>query len=305
MRVLGAPQGAISARAPGKINLILRVGPLREDGFHELLTCFQAVEMWETITVWPAATDTVSIAGDAVAGEVPLDASNIAVRAARAIGDKIGRDDGVHVHIDKKVPVGGGMAGGSADAAATLLAINELWGAGLTREELSEIAASLGSDVPFLLEGGTAIAYGRGEILEPVRSLPLHWVIVPSASHLSTPEGYRLLDIQREGFDVSLPEDVLATFLNALYHGDPVALTPHLRNDMTPAAIALVPEVASTLELGIHVGALAAMVSGSGPTCAFLAQDRDHAHALATRTRERGRHARVVSSPARGAHLVS
>jgi 4-diphosphocytidyl-2-C-methyl-D-erythritol kinase len=305
MRASGTPDNAVVARAPGKINLILRVGPPRSDGFHDLLTVFQAVDVWETITVAPADEFSITVSGDVHLGEIPLDASNIAMKAVAAVAQALGRNDRVSLHIDKRVPVGGGMGGGSADAAATLMAINELWSGGLSQVELLEVAASLGSDVPFLLEGGTAIGRGRGENLTPLSSLEFHWVVVPSAHHLSTPESYRRLDQIREGLDVALPSDVPTAFLDALYGGDADGLAAHLINDMAPAAIALYPEITDTLEMGVSSGALAAMVSGSGPTCVLLARDSSHAQALASSCEEKGLYARVVSSPVRGAHLVS
>lgn len=305
MQPSGNAAHSVVARAPGKINLILRVGPLRDDGYHELLTCFQAVDVWETVTVTPAAEPSISVSGDVNLGEVPLDASNIAVRAVASLAARLGRSDAVAIHIDKRVPVGGGMGGGSADAAATLVAVNELWSGGLTPGDLRAIGASLGSDVPFLLEGGTAVARGRGEVLAPISSLGFHWVVVPSNHHLSTPRAYSTLDDLRERLNVSVMADVPAPFLDALDRGDPEALVPHLMNDMTPAAIALYPDVATTLERGLACGALAAMVSGSGPTCVLLARDETHAHSIAEHCRTEGHHAIVVGSPVRGAHLVA
>lgn len=305
MRAPGTTDNAVVARAPGKINLILRVGPPRSDGFHDLLTVFQAVDVWETITVAPADEFSITVSGDVNLGEIPLDASNIAMKAVAAVAQALGRTEAVSIHIDKKVPVGGGMGGGSADAAATLMAINELWTGGLSQVELLEIAATLGSDVPFVLEGGTAVGRGRGEHLTPMSSLEFHWVVVPSAHHLSTPESYRRLDQIREGLDVVVPSDVPEAFLDALYGGDADGLATHLINDMAPAAIALYPEIADTLEMGLSSGALAAMVSGSGPTCVLLARDGAQARTLATSCEENGHYARVVTSPVRGAHLVS
>ena len=305
MRASGTPDNAVVARAPGKINLMLRVGPLRPDGFHHLLTVFQAVDVWETITVAPADEFSITVSGDVNLGEIPLDGSNIAMKAVAAVAARLGRTDAVSIHIDKRVPVGGGMGGGSADAAATLMAINELWSGGLSQVALLEIAASLGSDVPFLLEGGTAVGRKRGEELKLLHSLKFHWVVVPSPHHLATPEVYRRLDEIREGIDVSLPGKIPSRLLDALYIGEPDILTPHLINDMTPAAIALYPEIVDTLEMGLAIGARAAMVSGSGPTCVFLATDSAHAQSLVALCQERGHHAVAVSSPVRGAHLVS
>jgi 4-diphosphocytidyl-2-C-methyl-D-erythritol kinase len=298
------PESSVIARAPGKINLVLRVGPRRADGYHDLLTCFQAVDIWETVALSPADEFSIAVSGDVNLGEIPLDGNNLAMKAVAAVARATGRTDAVAILIDKKVPVGGGMGGGSADAAATLIAINELWHTGLSQVELLTIAAELGSDVPFLLEGGTAIGRGRGEILEPIKSLALSWVIVPSMEHLATPGVYGRLDELRADVDVVLPESLPDAFLDALYRGDPEALAPHLINDMAQASLDLEPELEATLEMGITSGALAVMVSGSGPTCAMLARDQNHAQAIQAACSDRERYAVVTSSPARGAHLV-
>jgi 4-diphosphocytidyl-2-C-methyl-D-erythritol kinase len=299
------PESSVIARAPGKINLVLRVGPRRADGYHDLLTCFQAVDIWETVALSPAEEFSIAVTGDVNLGEIPLDGNNLAMKAVAAVAQATGRTDAVAILIDKKVPVGGGMGGGSADAAATLIAINELWQTGLSQVELLDIAAELGSDVPFLLEGGTALGRGRGEILEPLKSSPLHWVIVPSMAHLATPGVYSRLDELRSDVDVVLPESLPDAFTEALYRGDPEALAPHLINDMAQAAIDLNPGVEATLEKGLACGALAVMVSGSGPTCAMLARDHHHAEVIHAACSEGGQYAVATTSPARGAHLVS
>jgi 4-diphosphocytidyl-2-C-methyl-D-erythritol kinase len=299
------PETSVIARAPGKINLVLRVGPRRADGYHDLLTCFQAVDIWESVALSPAEEFSIAVTGDVNLGEIPLDGNNLAMKAVAAVAQATGRTDAVAILIDKKVPVGGGMGGGSADAAATLIAINELWQTGLSQVELLDIAAGLGSDVPFLLEGGSALGRGRGEILEPLKSSPLHWVIVPSMEHLATPGVYSRLDELRSDVDVVLPDSLPDVFTDALYRGDAEALAPHLINDMAQAAIDLNPELEATLEKGLACGALAVMVSGSGPTCAMLARDKTHAEEIFHACSEAGRYAVVTSSPARGAHLVS
>lgn len=298
------PDSSVIARAPGKINLVLRVGPRRADGYHDLLTCFQAVDVWETVALSPADEFSIAVSGDVNLGEIPLDGNNLAMKAVAAVARATGRTDAVAILIDKKVPVGGGMGGGSADAAATLIAINELWHTGLSQVELLTIAAELGSDVPFLLEGGTAIGRGRGEILEPIKSLAFSWVIVPSMEHLATPGVYGRLDELRADVDVVLPESLSDAFLDALYRGDPEALAPHLINDMAQASLDLEPELEATLEKGLQCGALAVMVSGSGPTSAMLARDDAHANAIQASLRDQGHHCVITSSPARGAHLV-
>jgi 4-diphosphocytidyl-2-C-methyl-D-erythritol kinase len=305
MQAPGASDASVVARAPGKVNIALRVGPRRSDGYHDLLTCFQAVDVWETIRLTPAPEFVLTVSGDVNLGEIPLDGRNLAMKAIAAVAEATGRTDAVAVHIDKKVPVGGGMGGGSADAAATLIAINELWQTGLSQLELLAIAAELGSDVPFLLEGGTAIGRGRGEILEPVKSLPFHWVIIPSATHLATPGVYSRLDELREGLEIVLPDALPTEFFDALYRGDAADLAPHVINDMAVASSDADPGLSASLELGARVGALAVMVSGSGPTCALLARDAQHAKELQASVTQSGLYCLATSSPVRGAHLVS
>lgn len=299
-----APGTSVSARAPGKINLFLRVGPRLDNGYHDLLTCFHAVDVWETVTLTPAEQTQVTISGDVNLGEVPLDENNLVVKATRAVAARLGVDQPLHIHIDKRVPVGGGMGGGSADAAAALLAADALWQGGLTPDEILELAASLGADIPFTLEGASQIGRGNGSLLTPIRSLPLWWVIVPSIDTLSTPSVFALLDEQREGSDVALDDEVPAGFDDALARGDAEALATFLHNDLQDASIALKPSLATMLERGQRLGALASLVSGSGPTCVMLARDEDHARSISDSLADEGFFSLVASSPVRGAHLV-
>lgn len=299
-----APETTVSARAPGKINLFLRVGPRRDNGYHDLVTCFHAVDIWETVSVTPSESTRVTISGDVNLGEVPLDGNNLVVKAARLVGQRLGVDQPLHIHIDKRVPVGGGMGGGSADAAAALLAANELWQGGLSLDELLELAASLGADIPFTLQGSSQIGRGNGSVLTPIRSLPLWWVIVPSIDTLSTPEVFAVLDERRWDETVSFDEEIPAGFADALAGGDAAALASFLHNDLQPASVALKPGLAQTLERGQRLGALASVVSGSGPTCLMLARDEAHASATSDALAEEGSFSVVTSSPAGGAHLV-
>jgi len=296
---------AVRAVAPGKINLILRVGPRKTNGYHDLLTCFHAVDVWETVTVTPAESYSVTISGDVNIGEVPLGEDNLVVKAAKLVARELGSDKRVAIHIDKQVPVGGGMGGGSADAAATLIAVNELWEGDLSQARLLALAGELGADVPFLLEGYSQIGRSHGGDLEPLRSQPLWWVVIPSVENLSTPRVYDTLDQLRGDGPIELPPDVPVSFRMALFDGDARAVSEFLVNDLEAAACSLVPSLVSTLALGRELGALAAMVSGSGPTCVLLAENQGHAKELATLMTERGYHASVVSSPGRGAHRVS
>ncbi|MDT0309102.1 4-(cytidine 5'-diphospho)-2-C-methyl-D-erythritol kinase [Streptomyces sp. DSM 44917] len=300
---------SVTVRAPAKVNVRLAVGPLRPDGYHDLVNVFLAVALQDRVTATPAGALRVTCAGPG-AGQVPLDAGNLAARAAAALAARLGRAPDVHLHIDKDIPVAGGMAGGSADAAAALLACDALWGAGTPRETLHELAAGLGSDVPFALAGGAALGRGRGELLTP---LPVegtfHWVFALAEGGLSTPAVYRECDRLRAedpaGADVPPPQGDPALEA-ALAAGDPHALAARLVNDLQPAALSLRPALADTLRAGADAGALAGLVSGSGPTCAFLAADADGAAALAKSLNDSGtcRQARATTAPAPGATTI-
>lgn len=272
-------------RVPAKINLSLGVGPVREDGYHPLATVYQAVSLYDEVKA--VQTDDgelqVDVHFEAVgdAGAVPLDGDNLAVRAARLLRDETGVQEGVHLAIRKAIPVAGGMAGGSADAAGALVACNDVWGTGLTRAELSELAAALGSDVPFALHGGIAMGSGHGEIVSPVLARgTYHWVFAIAAEGLSTQAVYAEFDRRSAGRPVEQPE-VPAALLSALRAGDAEALGAALSNDLTSAALALRPELSDVLDVGRDCGALGALLSGSGPTAMFLAADESQAMDIA------------------------
>lgn len=262
-------------RAPAKVNLQLAVGPLRADGYHELVTVFHAIDLVDECHARRSAPGTgpsVRVSGEG-AGQVPCDATNLAWRAAVLIADRIGVEPDVALHLSKSIPVAGGMAGGSADAAAALVACAELWGAHLDRQVLDELAANLGSDVTFALHGGTAIGTGRGEQLTPalVRG-EFHWVFALADEGLSTPAVYAECDRLRTGQTVPAPQ-VSAPLMQALASGDAPGLGRALTNDLQPAALSLRPALGRLLETGLDLGALGGIVSGSGPTCAFLVAD--------------------------------
>jgi 4-diphosphocytidyl-2-C-methyl-D-erythritol kinase len=280
---------SVTARVPAKINLQLAVGPLRADGYHGLVTVFHAVSLFDEVTVAAAKADGVTVAGEG-AGHVPADGDNLALRAVRALREAIAARDGappdagpdahagVAVAIRKRIPVAGGLAGGSADAAAALVACNELWQAGLSVQELCEVAARVGSDVAFAVVGGTAVGRGRGEQLTSALVAPVsyHWVLAFAEGHLSTPAVYGTLDRQREGTDVAEPEPS-AQLLAALRSGKPELVGAALSNDLQAPAVSMYPALRKTLTAGIEFGALGGLVSGSGPTCLFLARDERHA----------------------------
>jgi 4-diphosphocytidyl-2-C-methyl-D-erythritol kinase len=293
------------------VNLQLTVGPARAHGYHDVVTVYHAVSLFDEVTVAPADADSVVVTGEG-AGSVPADASNLAVRAVSALLGAVGpgvRDSpGLAIRITKRIPVAAGLAGGSADAAATLVACNELWRTGLSQADLCELAGTIGSDVPFGLVGGTAIGVGRGERVTPaLTSGTYHWVLAFATGGLSTAEVYAVSDRiraahrGRDGAEVprqalagravrtrrsaaaepSIPPAPDPRLLAALRSGKPAEVAPLLANDLQQAAISLRPELRRALAAGVEQGALGAMVSGSGPTCAYLARDSRHAAALA------------------------
>ncbi|HQR80443.1 MAG TPA: 4-(cytidine 5'-diphospho)-2-C-methyl-D-erythritol kinase, partial [Actinomycetota bacterium] len=272
---------AVLVETPAKINLHLGVGPVRADGYHELATVFQALDLVDELTALPQASGIIlemDAEGERVTGRA---ADNLAVRAARALKQRYKVKQGVRLMLSKQIPVAGGMAGGSADAAAALVACNAVWGLGCTQAELADIAAQLGSDVPFSLHGGTALGASRGEVLTPVLTTgEFVWVVAASFSTLSTPQVYATFDKMHADRAVPMPK-VPAGLLAALRSGNPTALGHHLHNDLQPAAIRLRPELDLLLEAGRDYRALGAMVSGSGPTCVFLARNHEHGLELA------------------------
>lgn len=277
----------VSARAPGKINLELRVGPRGAGGFHELATVFHAVNLWEHVELELATTLSCEVTGRQ-ADAVPTDASNLAVRAIEELRELTGIVEGAAIRITKGVPVAGGMAGGSADAAATLLAADQLFNLGLPLADLERVAGRLGSDVAFCLTGGTALGTGRGELLAPVLAAgALEWVLVTHPGGLSAGAVYAECDRLRG--DRAVPEpQVDPSLLGALRQGDPAQIGPLLHNDLQPAAFSLLPELQDIVDIGLSEGALGGLVSGSGPTCAFLAEDVEDADDLAIMLSQKG-----------------
>ncbi|MEU1575357.1 4-(cytidine 5'-diphospho)-2-C-methyl-D-erythritol kinase [Streptomyces collinus] len=297
---------SVTVRVPAKVNVQLAVGAARPDGFHDLANVFLAVGLYDEITVTPADELRVTCDGPD-ADQVPLDRTNLAARAAEALAERYGRSPDVHLHIAKDIPVAGGMAGGSADGAGALVACDALWGTGAPREELLEICAELGSDVPFSLVGGAALGIGRGERLTPLEvGGTFHWVFAMAGRGLSTPAVFREFDRLGEGTDI--PEPVASgELLAALAKGDPDALAAAVSNDLQPAALSLFPELAGTLAAGRAAGALTALVSGSGPTTAFLVRDPESAAAVAQALVASGtcRTVRTASGPAPGATVAA
>jgi 4-diphosphocytidyl-2-C-methyl-D-erythritol kinase len=304
------PTGSITVRVPGKVNLYLAVGDRRDDGYHELTTVFHAVSLLDEVTVRNADVLSLDMVGEG-GGSLPTDERNLAWRAAELMADHVGRAPDVAITIEKSIPVAGGMAGGSADAAAVLVAMNSLWELGVPRRDLHTLAARLGSDVPFALHGGTALGTGRGEELATVLARStFHWVLAFADGGLSTPAVFAEIDRLRESGDgnrsmpppLEDPEPVLA----ALAAGDPAALAPLLGNDLQPASLSLDPGLRRTLRAGTEAGALAGIVSGSGPTCAFLCASATSAVDVGSELAGAGvcRTVRVASGPVQGARVV-
>lgn len=295
----------VSVRAPAKINLALCVGGPGDDGYHELATVFHAVSLFEDVTAEEADGLSLEVRGRWVS-DVPTGPQNLALRAAALLADRTGTTGGVHLRITKEVPVAAGMAGGSADAAAALVACDALWHTGLSREDLRSLAAELGADVPFCLLGGTAVGTGRGDRLTPALARgDYHWVLAISDLGLSTPEVFAECDRLRAG-RVLLEPRVPDAMMQALRSGDPEALGRVLVNDLQSAACSLQPDLERTLEVGRGYGALGAVVSGSGPTVAFLVRDPEQALDLSVALTASGvvDAVRRVHGPVPGARLV-
>ena len=288
---------SVIVKVPAKVNLQLSVGPRESDGYHNLVTVFQAVSIFDEVTLTKSHEGsgvTIAVTGDQTHG-VPEDGSNLAVKAAQLIAEKFGFAADVHIEVKKSIPVAGGMAGGSADAAATLVGMDALFKLEVTREELLALGSELGSDVPFLILGGTAIGTGRGDQLTAALSRgTYHWVFALSTVGLSTPAVYSECDRMRAEREIAAPK-VSDALMQALLAADPEAVGESLLNDLQSAASSLRPALTLILEVGRDYGALGAIVSGSGPTVAFLVADEESGLDLAVALTASG----VVGSVAR------
>lgn len=290
---------SITVRAPAKINLVLSVGSVRPDGFHPLDTIYQAVSLYDDVTVSAADEWSVSVtSADVDLDDVPLDGRNIALRAGRLLAEHHGLDRAAQVHVTKGIPVAGGMAGGSADAAATLIALDRLWELETSDDDLLALAAGLGSDVPFAMVGGTARGTGRGEVVTPLDDdSSVWWVVVPSAQGLSTPAVYAEFDAAP-----GIGSGRAAPDWSGLGYEQ---VTRALRNDLEGAALRLRPDLAETRDALGAAGADAVLLSGSGPTYLGLVRDRDAAHDVVARLAAAGIDGvRIATGPVAGAHVV-
>ena len=302
---------SVRVEAPGKVNLFLSVGAPGPDGYHPLTTVFQAVRLIETVTARrQSAQDhgTVTLTLEEPDADVPVDESNLAVRAATLLAQTTGVSEGVDLLLRKRVPVAGGMAGGSADAAAALVACNALWGTGLSLPELSALAARLGADVPFPLTGATAVGSGRGDLVTPIMTRgAYHWVFALAEEGLSTPAVFRHFDeLSASGPTEPAVRDVPEALTAALRAGDARALAACLHNDLQAAALDLRPELAEVIAVAEEAGALRAIVSGSGPTIAALVEDPGSAQRVSRALKASGLVAEVLraDAPVAGARVV-
>jgi 4-diphosphocytidyl-2-C-methyl-D-erythritol kinase len=298
----------VVTRVPGKVNLQLSVGPLGSDGFHEVTTVFQAISLFDDVSVSegkPGAGVSISISGQTATG-VPVDASNLAVRAANLMIKEFEISPDLEIKLKKEIPVAGGMAGGSADAAGVIVGLDSLFNLGISRVEMEKIGSQIGSDVPFSISGGVAIGTGRGDQITPALAKGSYtWVLALSSQGLSTPAVYQECDRLREGLSIATPQ-VSEALMQALRAGDANALGKSLLNDLQAAACSLRPALRLVLDVGNDYGALGGIVSGSGPTVAFLVADEEHAMDLTVALSSSG----VVSSlarangPAHGARII-
>lgn len=315
--------GHVTAVAPGKVNMSLRVGPRREDGYHDVATLYFAVSLHEEVTAAPRQGGAITVSlsersaftevqhqvnGESVAAAIPLDERNLAHQAAHKLRERLGITSGVDLTITKNVPVAGGMGGGSADAAATLVACSALWEAGLSKEQLAEIGAELGADVPFSILGGAAFGQGVGDQLSPLLTRgELNMVIVPANTGLSTPEIYQELDAMREEAGITAEEPELdADLVRAVCTADAEMVATLMTNELQAPAVRRIPSLDKMMDVGLLEGAMQGMVSGSGPTVVFLTRDAAAAGQLATSLEERTDvWAIPVTGPAAGARLLT
>ncbi|MEI6307098.1 MAG: 4-(cytidine 5'-diphospho)-2-C-methyl-D-erythritol kinase [Actinomycetes bacterium] len=298
----------VVARVPAKVNLQLSVGPLGADGYHEVTSVFQAISLFDDVTVataLPGTGITISITGDTAHG-VPTDSSNLAIKAAQLMAKTYDLPPDLIIKLKKEIPVAGGMAGGSADAAGVIVGLDSLFELGISRDEMESVGSKIGSDVPFSICGGVAIGTGRGDQITPALAKgSYNWVLALSGQGLSTPSVYQECDRLREGLSIATPQ-VSEPLMQALRAGDAKALGKALSNELQSAASSLRPALRLVLDVGVDYGALGGIVSGSGPTVAFLVTDDEHAMDLTVALSSSGVVSSVVraTGPAAGARII-
>lgn len=250
----------IYEKAPAKINLVLDALRKREDGFHEVEMIMTMVDLADRLEMEPIARDQIIISSQV--GYIPLDEKNLAFQAAQLIKERYGVKQGVYIHLDKKIPVAAGLAGGSSDAAATLRGLNRLWNLNISEQELCKLGAELGSDVPFCVTGGTALATGRGELLQPISSPPQCWVVLAKPPiNVSTADVYGRFRVNKVERHPSV-KDMIA----ALDRGSFPEMCHSLGNVLENVTLSLYPEVKQLKDSMIRLGADGVLMSGSGPT---------------------------------------
>ena len=298
----------VVVRVPGKINLQLSVGPLEKTGFHEVATVFQTVSLFDDVIVKsgpPNGGIEIKISGENT-DHIPVNQNNLAYKAAELMAKKYKVSADLAIHLKKNIPVAGGMAGGSANAAGVIVGIDAIYNLGLKRDDMEKVGREIGSDVPFAISGGIAIGTGKGDQITPALSRGnYHWVLALSASGLSTPAVYNECDRLREGMSIIAPS-VSEPLMQALRSGDAKELGKTLSNDLQAAACSLRPALRLILDVGMDYGALGGLVSGSGPTVAFLAEDEEHSLDLIVALKTSGVVGNVlhVGGPVHGARVI-
>ena len=285
-------------RTYSKVNLFLRVVGRRPDGYHEIESIFHGISLSDEIDITITDGDDIEVEMDVERGSdraAPRIEENLAYLAARALVDRGLEATGVRIHITKRIPIGAGLGGGSGNAAGVLVALNELWKGALGADVLGEVGASVGSDVPYCLTGGTVLASGRGERLSSLPSpSDMHLVLGVSREPLLTRDVYERWD--ELAFDAEVGSAPMTLALGA---GDPREVAELLHNDLEPAAFSLRPELEELKKVISSAGALGAGLTGSGPTLFGIAEDDEHARDIASKIEDRFDDVVVVHSTQR------
>ncbi len=267
----------VRRQAHAKMNLFLRVLARRSDGYHDIESLIVPISLADRVTAKKASALRVTVKGEEpFAAKVPAGGLNLALVAALALADECPEAGGAEVEIDKRVPVAAGLGGGSADAAAALWALNELWGCGLDPRTLAHVASRVGSDVPAMLSGGPVVVRGRGEVIEPATVERQWWVLVTFDFGVRSPDAYRWWD---EDGSPTGPDP--GALLGAATAGDVEALGPLLFNDLEAPVIARHPQIGEAKAKLLDTGAAGAVMAGSGSSVAGLARGEEHARSLA------------------------